>query len=229
MLFVGFAIAIAVGLVAYFNADLARMLGLSEPDMARALPIAIVLVVVLASTLFARRYKLGELAASLVVWAGIFAVAILGYTYRDDLTGVAYRVMGELLPGQAVNDPATGSVSFRSGLNGHFQINALIDGTEIRTVFDTGASAVVLTNDDARKVGIDMGALSYTVSVSTANGMGRAAVVNLSRVEVGEIERRNIRAFVAEAGALDTSLLGMSFLSTLRRYAVTGSSLELTD
>lgn len=229
MLFIGFAIAIAIGLVAFFNADLSRMLGLSEGELAQALPISIVLMVILASTLFARRYKMGELVASLGLWAVIFAVALLGYTYRDDLTGVAYRVMGELLPGQAVVDTQSGSVSFRSGLNGHFQINALVDGTEIRTVFDTGASAVVLTNEDARRVGIDVDGLSYTVAVSTANGMGKAAVVNLSRVEVGAIERRNIRAFVAEKDALDTSLLGMSFLSTLSRYAVTGSSLELTD
>jgi len=156
-------------------------------------------------------------------------VLLVGYTYRDDLTGVASRVFGELLPGQAVVDPATSTVSFRSGLNGHFQINALVDGTEIRTVFDTGASAVVLTNADAKKVGIDTNALQYNVAVSTANGTGRAAQVTLSRLEVGTIERRKVRAFVAEAGALDTSLLGMSFLGTLSRYAVSGSSLELTD
>ena len=88
---------------------------------------------------------------------------------------------------------------------------------------------MVLTHGDAQRVGIATEALRYDVSVSTANGTGRAASVTLDRIEVGGIVRNNIRAFVAERGALDTSLLGMSFLGTLSRYAVSGNSLELVD
>ena len=33
----------------------------------------------------------------------------------------------------------------------------------------------------------------------------------------------------AERGALETSLLGMTFLGTLSRYAVSGNALELVD
>jgi len=54
-------------------------------------------------------------------------------------------------------------------------------------------------------------------------------VVTLDRIEVGQIARRNVRAFVAEDGALQGSLLGMSFLETLSRYAVEGNRLELAD
>ena len=228
MLFVGVAIVVAIGLALIVSSDVGGLVGLTQAQLGQLIP-AVVILVVLSASLFSRRYRFGEIVSNLVVWVGIVGVLLVGYTYRDDLTGVASRVFGELLPGQAVVDPATSTVSFRSGLNGHFQINALVDGTEIRTVFDTGASAVVLTNDDAKKVGIDTKSLSYNVAVSTANGTGRAAQVTLSRLEVGTIERRKVRAFVAEAGALDTSLLGMSFLGTLSRYAVSGSSLELTD
>ena len=93
----------------------------------------------------------------------------------------------------------------------------------------TGASAVVLTQSDAERIGLATDALDYSVPVSTANGTGRAATVTLDRVEVGGIVRNNIRAFVAERGALDGSLLGMTFLSTLSRYSVTGDKLELAD
>jgi len=228
MLFIGVAIVVAIGLALIVSSDVGSLVGLTQTQLGQLIPVVVILVV-LSASLFSRRYKFGEIVSNLVVWVGIVGVLLVGYTYRDDLTGVASRVFGELLPGQAVVDPATSTVSFRSGLNGHFQINALVDGTEIRTVFDTGASAVVLTNADAKKVGIDTNALQYNVAVSTANGTGRAAQVTLSRLEVGTIERRKVRAFVAEAGALDTSLLGMSFLGTLSRYAVSGSSLELTD
>ncbi len=53
--------------------------------------------------------------------------------------------------------------------------------------------------------------------------------MRLDGIVVGGIKRKGVRAFVAEDGALDTSLLGMTFLETLSRYAVTSNSLELTD
>jgi aspartyl protease family protein len=165
----------------------------------------------------------------LAIWAGIFFVAIAGYAYRDDLGNVASRVFGELVPGAAVVDEARGTATFRSGIDGHFQIGTEINGAGIRAIFDTGASAIVLTSADARRAGIDTSALEYDVPVSTANGIGRASVVALDTVEVGGIVRHNVRAFVAERGALDTSLLGMSFLSTLSSYTVTANSLQLTD
>jgi aspartyl protease family protein len=65
--------------------------------------------------------------------------------------------------------------------------------------------------------------------VTTANGTGRAAVVTLDRIEVGGIVRSRVPAFVAERGALQGSLLGMTFLETLSRYSVSGNKLELAD
>ena len=96
-------------------------------------------------------------------------------------------------------------------------------------IFDTGASAVVLTLKDARAAGIDTKELNFTIPVSTANGTGRAARVRLDRIEVGGIVREDVVAFVTEAKALETSLLGMTFLETLQRYSVTQNSLELTN
>jgi len=46
---------------------------------------------------------------------------------------------------------------------------------------------------------------------------------------VGGIVRERVVAFVSESGALDMSLLGMTFLETLSRYSVTQNSLELVD
>jgi aspartyl protease family protein len=190
---------------------------------------AVVTYLAVIVLMFARRRRLSELLGGLAIWAGIFLVVLVGYAYRDDLGGVASRVFGELMPGAAVVDESHGTATFRSGVDGHFQINTQVNGSGVRAIFDTGASAVVLTAADARRAGIDTSALRYDMPVSTANGIGRASVVTLDTVEVGGIVRHNVRAFVAEKGALDTSLLGMSFLGTLRSYTVTANSLELTD
>ena len=228
MLFIGFALVIAIGLAFLVSADVGSMVGLTQDQLAQLLPLVAILIVI-AGGLFSRRYKFSELFGNLVLWAGIFGVVLVGYTYRDDLTLVASRVFGELMPGIAVVDGERGSATFRGGRDGHFQINATINGSDIRTIFDTGASAVVLTHGDAVKAGINTAALNYDVAVSTANGTGNAASVLLDQIEVGGIVRNNVRAFIAEKGALETSLLGMSFLGTLSRYAVTGNALELVD
>lgn len=167
--------------------------------------------------------------SSLILWAGIFGVVAVGYTYRDDLQDVAARVLGEVVPGVATVDAERGTATFRVGRDGHYQITASINGADVVTTFDTGASAVVLTQRDAEAAGLDVSTLRYSVPVQTANGTGRAAQVTLDRVEVGGIVRERVRAFVAEAGALEQSLLGMTFLRTLTRYSVSGNSLELTD
>lgn len=228
MLFVGFALLISVGLALLISADAGRMLGMTEAQTGQLLPL-IIIVVLVASTLVSRRIRLSQMVSSLVAWAGIFVLVLVGYTYREDLQDVAARVMGEVVPGAASVDSERGTATFRVGRDGHFQINAIVNGAEIPTTFDTGASAVVLTQRDARAAGIDVDNLRYNTPVQTANGTGRAAQVRLDRVEVGGIVRTRVRAFVAEAGALEQSLLGMSFLRTLSRYAVTGNSLELTD
>lgn len=228
MFFVGVALFVAVGIAFLVNADAGSLVGLSQQQTGQLVPL-LVLLIVFAAAAFARRRKASEIFTNLALWAGLFGIALVGYAYRDDLSGVAARVFGELVPGAAVVDEVRGTATFRAGRDGHFQINAEINGAQIRTIFDTGASAVVLTSRDARRAGIDTDALIFNVPVSTANGTGRAAVVRLDRVEVGGIVRQGVRAFVAEAGALDTSLLGMSFLETLSRYSVSSSSLELVD
>ncbi|MDB5540037.1 MAG: hypothetical protein JWQ89_1764 [Devosia sp.] len=228
MLFIGFAIVIAIGLALLVSADAGTMVGLTQDQFGQLIPLVGILILV-AGGLFARRHRFSELLGNLVLWAGIFGVVLVGYTYRDDLSGVASRVFGELMPGVAVVDSERGTATFRGGRDGHFQITATINGADVRTIFDTGASAVVLTQGDARKAGIATDALRYDVSVSTANGTGKAASVLLDQVEVGGIVRNKVRAFVADRGALDTSLLGMSFLGTLNSYGVSGNSLELVD
>jgi aspartyl protease family protein len=228
MLFIGVAIVIAIGLVLLIVSDVGTLVGLGQAQFGQLVGLVAILLFV-ASGLFTRRHRLGEMLGNVVLWAGIFGVVLVGYAYRDDLSGVASRVFGELMPGAAVVDTARGTATFRSGIDGHFTINAEVNGETVRTIFDTGASAVVLTHTDAVKAGIDTGALRYDIPVKTANGTGRAAGVTLDSLEVGGIARKRVRAFVAERGALDTSLLGMSFLGTLSRYAVSGNSLELVD
>ena len=228
MIFIGIALVIAVGIALLISADAGSMVGLTQGQTAQLIPLLVILIV-FAGGLFTRRRNASELVGSVLLWVGIFGVAALTYAYRDELTGVAARVAGELQPGVAVVDNQAGVATFRRGIGGHFEINATVNEHTTPMIFDTGASAVVLTIADAKAAGIDTKGLSFTIPVSTANGTGRAARVRLDRIEVGGIVRERVVAFVTEDGALDMSLLGMTFLETLSRYSVTQNSLELAD
>ncbi|MDB5473288.1 MAG: family clan aspartic protease [Devosia sp.] len=228
MIFIGIALLVAGGLALLISSDAGSLVGMSQQQTAQLIPL-LVLLVVFAGGLFTRRRKASELVASVVLWIGIFGIAALSYAYRDEIVGVASRVAGEFQPGVALVDAEQGTATFRRGTGGHFEIDATINGHTTPMIFDTGASAVVLTLEDASAAGLDTSNLSFTIPVSTANGTGRAARVRLDQIVVGGIVREDVLAFVTEAEALETSLLGMTFLETLTRYSVTQNSLELTD
>jgi aspartyl protease family protein len=81
---------------------------------------------------------------------------------------------------------------------------------------DTGASQITIREQDAAMLGIHPTPSDYDVKINTANGVGRAARVELGMVEVGDIMVRNIPALIVPDEALSVNLLGMSFLSRVR-------------
>lgn len=170
--------------------------------------------------------KAGDMVKALAFWAVIAAVLAVAYTYRGSLQDVGQRVLGEMVPGMAVSVDAR-TVEIARGGSGSFAVNARVNGAPITFMLDTGASAVVLTQEAARDVGLSPDGLRYDVPVDTANGRGRAAAVTLRALSVGSITETNVRALVAAPGALRTNLLGMSFLSRLDGFQIDGDKLIL--
>jgi aspartyl protease family protein len=105
------------------------------------------------------------------------------------------------------------------GLN-QYQTDIEINGVRIHALVDTGASHIFMTSEDARALNFDPPRSAYTATSSTANGMVRNAPVQLNEVRVGSIVVRDIDAFVAQPGAQQITLLGMSFLKKLSSFQV---------
>jgi aspartyl protease family protein len=175
--------------------------------------------------------RAGAMLRDAVVWIALGLGLVALYTYRMELMPIAGRVAGELLPGSAmtVEESAGGvtEVKLRKRLDGHFNANVSVNGESISMIVDTGASSIVLRPEDAKRVGIDVDALRYTVPVLTANGRTLAARVRLDDVAIGPLNRQKVEALVSQPGALTQSLLGMSFLSRLRSYEFSGDFLTL--
>lgn len=113
--------------------------------------------------------------------------------------------------------------------NGHFVTTASINGSTVTALIDTGATAVALSYEDAESAGINPRNLDFNVPVSTANGLAQAARVSLDKVEVDGVAVENVDGLVLPHGALQGTLLGMSFLSRLRSFKVEDGVLYLKD
>ncbi len=96
----------------------------------------------------------------------------------------------------------------------------------MRFLIDTGASDIVLAPEDARRIGIDMGALTYSRSYQTANGLGEGAPLRIDSLRMGPIWLTDVPASVNRA-PMDTSLLGMSFLRQIGSFEIEGRRMRL--
>ncbi len=128
--------------------------------------------------------------------------------------------------------PNTVQASVRSVIvprdqRGHFQTDGQIDGQRINFMVDTGASVIALNERSAARIGVRPSRGDYTTTVKTANGSVKAAHTRLAMVEVGGLIVRDVDALVLPDEALSENLLGLSFLSKLRRYEFTGSKLVM--
>ncbi len=119
-------------------------------------------------------------------------------------------------PAPVSASPYARNVVLTKARNGHFEVEARVDGRRIEFLVDTGASHIALRESAAARLGIYPRPSDYTVRVSTANGITKAALVQLRSVEVGDIVVRDVPAIVHSDQGLGVNLLGMSFLSRVR-------------
>jgi aspartyl protease family protein len=219
----------ATGLLIYFLAD-SFPNALGERDQISLVAYLGWLVLLLGSLIMHVRHRPIAALRNIAIWAAVFIVLVGGYSYRQELEGawmdVRARITGELVPERGTEIGVDG-IRFNAGRDGHFHVEAQVDGAPVSFVVDTGASDIVLTPDDARRLGFDPAQLNYSRAYETANGIVYAAPVRLNEVVVGPIRLENVIASVNQA-PLSTSLLGMSFLKRLEGgYEVRNDTLTL--
>ncbi|MEQ9663445.1 MAG: TIGR02281 family clan AA aspartic protease [Parasphingopyxis sp.] len=182
---------------------------------------ALVLVV---SALGARRMPWGQTIKMALAWIVIFAVGLTGYAFRNDIKAAALRVWHEIDPPEAVAEGET--MRIRKSADGHFWVNATIDGHEERFLVDSGASITALSVGAARRAGIETDN-GFPMIITTANGPIEAFRGRVADFRVGTIRREDLGIIVAEEfGGMN--VIGMNFLSSLSSWSVEGDWLVLT-
>ncbi len=146
--------------------------------------------------------------------AMLLGVGVLGAQYLDR---AGHAPAASAMSAQPAPQPANSrSVMVRASEGGHFAVDARVDGRRIPFLIDTGASEITIRASDAALLGLHPSERDYSIRISTANGVGRAARVELGMVEVGNIVVRDLRALVVPDSMLNVNLLGMRFLSRVR-------------
>jgi aspartyl protease family protein len=160
--------------------------------------------------------------------AGAAAQTLISYSRAHE--GPAPQAVQTLAAGSAdvatTQDSSAAAAQVLKAADGHYWAEASVNGHEVRFLVDTGATAVALTTDDARRLGIEPVDTDYTAKVMTANGPARAARVKLDSISVAGAEVRDVDALVIESG-LHNSLLGMTYLGRLSQFEASQTAMIL--
>lgn len=165
------------------------------------------------------RDSIGKTLQMAMIWGFIFLGVVAGYGLWND-------VQRQTTGGQMLQ-LGSGQISVPRQSDGHYYLNLALNGETVRFVVDTGASDMVLSVDDARRVGLDPDSLNFIGTANTANGQVRTAPVRLNTVRLGDITDTDVYASV-NGGEMDGSLLGMGYLEKWGRIVISGGELRLT-
>jgi aspartyl protease family protein len=183
------------------------------------------LALVASGLLFVREIKVRQTVRNVLLWVAAGGVLIIGFSYQSELADLWQRLRSNLVPGYAV-ETGPHEMVISEDESGGYHVYGVVDGQQVRFLIDTGASDIVLSPADARRLGVDFSKLTFDHVYESANGIGRGATVEVAELSVGNIHITNVR--VAINGAeMSSSLLGMAFLKKLKSYSFSGGKLIL--
>lgn len=167
-----------------------------------------------------------ETARHSVLWLCMVAVGVFAYSSQAEIIALYDRARGNIYPSVALSRTQN-EAQFRRNWDGHYRVEARINGVRERLLIDTGASMVLLPYEAIHEFGIDPDTLDYSTPVTTANGQSTVASVTIDVIRIGPIEVFDVPAAVAQPGRLKMGLLGMSFLDKLEETSFRGDRLIL--
>ena len=167
------------------------------------------------------------IAAAVMVVGGYVARVADQQTTAHPSHAVSHAAAVQPSAPAAAPDDYGRSLTLDANRQGHFKAQARVNGSSMAFMVDTGASLVVLRASAAGEAGIHPMPADYTATVSTANGKIKAAPTKLERIEIGNITVYDVPALVLPDRVLAENLLGVSFLSRLKSYAVADGHMVL--
>jgi len=176
----------------------------------------VICILLLVSSLAARRLSLGEVAKAALAWIAIFAALFAIFSFRFEFIGIWERVKADIsgTAGQSISSEA---IELRRQDDGHYWLLVDINGKAVRFMVDSGATMTAINATTAKEVGVE--ADGYPIILSTANGRVAAKRGNVRSLVVGPHRIENHAVVVSESFG-DVNLLGMNFLNSMQSWRV---------
>mgnify|MGYP006126279771 CR=1 FL=1 len=192
---------------------------MEDTGFAKLIYLSVLVTVILGSILISRKGEFWKLTRQAGVWLLIFVALVAAVAGWQDI-----RRTGPL---SLVQSEEEGKIIIPKQRDGHFHLKLDVNGTSIDFLVDTGASGIVLNQQDAQSLGFDLDTLEYWAYANTANGKVRLAPVRLGSITLGGYKDKNVKATVNE-GDMRTSLLGMSYLKSFSGIEIKQDQMILT-
>ena len=178
-------------------------------------------VMLVVGILISRRGRGARLATTLLAWVAIFGAGFVLFTFRDDLGFVLQRLASEATGTPVIH---AGQLRIPQAIDGHFYIDASINGRPVRFLVDSGATMTTIGRGTAARAKVAVSDQRNQL-VRTGNGIVRVATARAESFDIGVIRRSNVGLHVADSD--EFNVLGMNYLSSLKRWGVEGRWLIL--
>lgn len=183
----------------------------------------LIMLTFVASSLIGRGIRVGQFVQYAAAWLAIFAIGFGLFSFRDEAGRAWAQVKRQVNPSAPLE--AGGEVRILRGEDGHYHVDALVNGRSTRFMIDTGATGTLLSRAAAQSAGVAVDDSGFSVAVETANGTVFNRRARLERLQVGSISRADFPVLVGDESEMN--LLGMNFLETLQSWRVEGRELIL--
>lgn len=110
--------------------------------------------------------------------------------------------------------------------DGHYWVNATVNGQRLRFLIDSGASITAIAQQTANALSLPPDPARTMVVIQTANGPVTAQRSILPALEIGSISASDLPVIVSPAFGT-VNVLGMNFLGKLKSWRVEDGSMVL--
>ncbi len=184
---------------------------------------AVLLLVIVVSSLISHRLPIKQTFKYVLAWLGIFALGILLFSFKSEGQALWSRVATAFAPER----PRISGQEVRVdvGDDGHFRIEAQVNGHAVNFLIDTGATNSTMSRSTANASAVEISDAGFGVIVQTANGMTTMRRARADTITIGPIKRDNQPLWISEDD--DLNVLGMNFMTSLSSWRVEGKTMVL--